>query len=151
MRWLYCAAMLALTGCVTYSTHDDDDVADDDSAGDDDSAAPTTGIEVQPAEQLDFGTVEECTSHTAELVILNHGPDSESMDVDADELLVAGFTVSNLVPDLTLGPGEEHVLTILLSPGPGGAGERSAHVHIITVSRWFDVLVTAEVVAGDEC
>jgi len=153
MRWIPCAVVLAMMGCVTYSTADDDVTADDDSgsAGDDDSAVSPTGVEVQPPERLDFGTVEECTSHTGEIVILNHGPDSESVDVEADDLLAAGFTVEGLQPQLDLVAGEQHVLTIGLAPGPGGAGEREGHVHVVTVSRWFDVLVVAEVVTGDEC
>ena len=151
MRWLVCAAMLVLAGCVTYSTRDDDDVADDDSAGDDDSAAPTTGVEVQPPDVLDFGTVEECTSHTGEIVILNHGPDSESVQVEADQLLSEGFVLGTFQPQFTLESGEEYVLVIGLSPGPGGAGDLEAHLHVITVSSWFDVTVRAQVVAGDEC
>ena len=148
--WVLLVGLLWLAGCMSYGI-EDDDASDDDSAADDDDSADVTGVQVDPPDLLDFGTIEECTEHSAEITITNHGPDTESMTVDADALLTQGFAVLDLVPELTLEPGEEQVMTVGCSPGPGGAGLREGSLHVVTDSRWFEVVVRAEVVAGEEC
>ena len=113
--------------------------------------AVDTGIEVVPPDVVDFGTITECTEHHDELTVINHGPDTEDIGVNADALFYQGFAVTNFLPDVTLDPGDEYSMAIGVSPGPGGAGIREAYIDIVTDERWMQILVRAEVVAGDEC
>jgi len=113
--------------------------------------AVDTGIECVPADVVDFGTITECTEHYGDLTVINHGPDSEEISVNVDALFYQGFAVTNFLPDVTLDPGDEYSMAIGVSPGPGGAGTREAYIDIVTDERWIQILVRAEVVAGDEC
>ena len=148
--WVLLAVLLGLAGCMSYTVADDDDADDDSAAGDDDSA-DVPGIQVDPADLLDFGVIEECTEHSGQITIVNHGPDVEQVTVDADDLFLVGFAVSDFLPEVTLDVGEEHVMTVHCSPGPGGAGIREASIHVITDSAWYEIAIRAEVVAGGEC
>jgi len=117
---------------------------------DDEDAIPT-GIEVQPPDQVDFGTIHECTEHQQDLLIINHGPDTEEVTIDADSLLYQGFLIGTFQPDVTLDAGDEYLLVIKASPGAGGAGVREAAMRITTLDRIIEIQVKAEVVAGEYC
>ncbi len=117
----------------------------------DDDEEVLTGIEVDPPDKVDFGTIYECTEHHANLTVINHGPDDEDISVDVDSLFYAGYAVTNYLPDMTLEDGDEYALAIGVSPGPGGAGTREAYLYIVTLDRWIEILITAEVIAGDYC
>ena len=118
----------------------------------DDEDGDPTGIEVQPADEVDFGTIHECTEHQEDLLIINHGPDdTEEISIDADSLLYQGFLIGTFQPDITLDPGDEYLLVIKASPGAGGAGVREAMMQITTMDRIIEIIVKAEVVEGDFC
>jgi hypothetical protein len=110
-----------------------------------------TGIEVDPPDKVDFGTIYECNEHHEELLVINHGPDDEDISVDVDALFYEGYAVTNYLPDMTLEAGDDYGLAIGVSPGPGGAGMREAYLYIVTTDRWIEILIAAEVVAGDDC
>lgn len=116
---------------------------------------PPTGIEVIPPEHVDFGTIYECTEHFAEVKIINHGPDSESLTVDVDTLIAAHMVINNFLPEMTLEPGDEYSLAIGVSPGVGGAaidgGLWDGSIFINTEDRAIVIKVEVEVVAGSEC
>jgi hypothetical protein len=137
---------LLLPACVSYYVPDDDDSAED--VGDDDTAP--AGIEVEPAEVLDFGTVEECTEHSGTIGITNHGPGLVTVTVDVDELLVAGFIVE-APPELTIEEGKTISFDVGFFPGPSSVGSYAGAVHLTTAAQWVQVTVTGEVVAGDSC
>lgn len=137
---------LCLLGCGPQPLASDDDDDDDD---DDDSQ--TEGIEAQPPALLDFGTIYECTQHSQDLLIINHGPDDEDITIDVNSLIADGFIVNGFLPSMTLSAGDEFSMTIGLSSGPGGAGPRDASIFITTQAYTIKIAVTAEVVAGDEC
>ncbi len=110
-----------------------------------------TGIEVQPPDTLDFGTLYECDEATDEIVIINHGPDIETVGIDVDSIIDKGYAVTGFTPEVTLEPGDEASIPIKVAPGPGGAGTREGYVFIDTNDRAIYILVTVEVVAGDLC
>lgn len=134
-RWMMIASLgLALAGCP------------------EDGEEPVeTGIEVQPPDVLDFGTIYECTDATDEIVVINHGPDIETVSVDVDSIIDKGYAVTGFKPEVTLEPGDEHSIPIKVAPGPGGAGTREGYVFLDTNDRAIYILVTVEVIAGDAC
>jgi len=119
-------------------------------AADDEDSDPT-GIEVQPPDEVDFGTIYECTEHQEDLLIINHGPDTEDVTVDADSLLYQGFLIGTFQPDISLDAGDEYLLVIKATPREGGEGVREAMMQITTLDRIIEILVKAEVVPGDHC
>jgi hypothetical protein len=110
-----------------------------------------TGIEVQPPDTLDFGTLYECDDATDQILIINHGPDVETVSIDVDSIIDTGYAVTGFTPEATLDPGDEHSIPIKVAPGPGGAGTREGYVFLDTNDRAIYILVTVEVVAGDLC
>jgi hypothetical protein len=110
-----------------------------------------TGIEIQPPDTLDFGTLYECDDATNQILIINHGPDIETVSIDVDSIIDKGYAVTGFMPEVTLEPGDDHSIPIKVAPGPGGAGTRAGYVFIDTNSRAIQILVTVEVVAGDLC
>jgi hypothetical protein len=135
---------LCLLGCGPQTPASDDD-------DDDDDDSQTEGIEAQPPALLDFGTIYECTQHSQDLLIINHGPDDEYITIDVDSLVMNGFVVNGFLPSMTLSAGDEFSMSIGLSPGLGGAGPRDGSIIITTQDHVIEIAVTAEVVAGDEC
>ncbi len=144
--WVLLAGLL-MPACVSYYVPTDDDSADD--PGDDDDTAPM-GIVVDPAELLDFGTVEECTEHTGTIGITNEGPDLVTVTLDVAALLEAGFLV-DVPATYTIEGGKTISFDVGFQPGPASAGSYEAAAHFTTPSQWVQVTVTAEVVAGEAC
>ncbi len=115
-----------------------------------DDQAPPEGIEVEPPEILDFGTIFECTEHSGAVTITNHGPDDQHVVIDYDSLIVEGFVLSSIQPELDLEAGDVYEIAIRVAPGEGGAGEREARLFIYA-DRAITIMVMADIVPGDEC